>query len=253
MAANLYTNVELKESNTLIFRPASAEIHDGQWICVANNSIAEEKVVIRVQIVSALEVTVEPRQAQVDAGRPSTFNCSSKGGPPVKQPVWFHNTRPMVDILREHLHDQRIRLLEPHILHIASVHREDVGMTCTITLFYKQCLTISHLFIVHSGVYQCFVQSEHEESQASAELKLGDVAPMLLETFQERQIVENGNSISLRCAAIATPLPQIRWYLDEQPIPNLSRFRVGDHVTNDGKVVSFVNISNIRVVDGGEV
>src|SRR5699024_6474459 len=101
--------------------------------------------------------------------------------------------------------------------------------------------------------YQCIVQSEHEESQASAELKLGDVAPMLLETFQDRQVVESGNSISLSCAAIGTPLPQIRWFLDDQPIPNLSRFRVGDHVTNDAKVVSFVNISNIRVVDGGEV
>ena len=76
---------------------------------------------------------------------------------------------------------------------------------------------------------------------------------MLLETFQDRQVVESGNSISLRCAAIGTPLPQIRWLLFDQPIPNLSRFRVGDHVTNDAKVVSFVNISNIRVLDGGEV
>lgn len=97
------------------------------------------------------------------------------------------------------------------------------------------------------------VQSEYEESQASAELKLGDVAPMLLETFQDRQVVESGSSISLRCAAVGTPLPQIRWFLDSFPIPNMSRYRVGDHVTNDAKVVSYVNISNIRVVDGGEV
>ena len=128
MAANLYSNVEVRESTTLVLRPATSELHDGQWICVANNSIAEEKVVIRVQVVSPLEVTVEPKQAQVDAGRPSTFNCSSKGGPPVRPPVWFHNSKPMTDVLREHLHDQRIRLIEPHILHIASVHREDIGI-----------------------------------------------------------------------------------------------------------------------------
>lgn len=93
---------------------------------MANNSLAEEKVVIRVQVISPLEVSIEPKHAQVDAGRPSTFNCSSKGSP-ARPPVWYHNSKPMADILREHLHDQRIRLIEPHILHIASVHREDIG------------------------------------------------------------------------------------------------------------------------------
>lgn len=97
------------------------------------------------------------------------------------------------------------------------------------------------------------MQSEHDEAQAISELKLGDVAPLMLETFPSKQVLDNGHSVSLRCVAVGTPLPQIRWYLDDQPIPNLSRFRVGDHVTNDGKVVSFVNVSTIRVVDGGEV
>lgn len=128
MAANLYTGVDIHDGNTLVFRPATAEIHNGQWVCVANNSIAEEKTVIRVQVVSPLEVFIEPKQAQVDAGRPSTLNCTSLGGPPIRPPIWYFNAKPMVDILREHLHDQRIRLIEPNILHISSVHREDVGM-----------------------------------------------------------------------------------------------------------------------------
>lgn len=98
------------------------------------------------------------------------------------------------------------------------------------------------------------IQSEQDESQSIVELKLGDVAPMLLETFSERQVVESNAAISIRCVVIGTPLPQIRWYLDGHPIPpNLSRFRTGDHVTNEGKVVSFVNITNIRVIDGGQV
>lgn len=249
MAANLYTNVEIHETNSLVFRPTIADQHDGQWVCVANNSVAEEKIAIRVQVVSPLEVSIDPRQAQVDAGRPSTLNCTTRGGPPVKPPIWFHNSRPMVEILREHIHDQRIRLIEPHILHIASVNREDTGKWIFFILFkYRFYFCCRYL-----GVYQCFVQSESDESQAIAELKLGDVAPMMIETFQDRQVVEGSNAISLRCSAVATPLPQIRWMLDDQPIPNLSRYRVGDHVTNDGKVVSFVNITNIRVVDGGEV
>lgn len=97
------------------------------------------------------------------------------------------------------------------------------------------------------------IQSENDEAQATMELKLGDVAPLMLENFKEKQIVEPGNTVSLRCVVIGTPLPQIRWLLDGQPIPNLSRFRSGDHVTSEGKVVSFVNITNVRVVDGGQV
>src|SRR5690606_24677440 len=164
----------------------------------------------------------------------------------------------MIDILRDHIHDQRIRLIDPHILHISSVHREDIGMSDGRESVFNQIpITTAAInpapFSSLAGVYQCVIQSEHDEAQASAELKLGDVAPLLLETYQDKQIVESGSAITLRCAAIASPLPQIRWLLDDQPIPNLSRFRVGDHVTNDGKVVSFVNITNIRVVDGGEV
>ena len=129
--------MEIRDSHSLILRPALADQHDGQWICVANNSIAEEKVMIRVQVVSPIEVNIEPRQAEVDANRPATLNCSSRGGPPVRPPIWFHNGKPMIDILREHVHGQRIRLVEPHILHIASVHREDIGRChkhlCNIT------------------------------------------------------------------------------------------------------------------------
>lgn len=97
-------------------------------------------------------------------------------------------------------------------------------------------------------------QQDHwDQAQAQAELKLGDVAPILSEVFQEKQLAEAGASISLRCSAMGTPMPQIRWHLDDQPVPNLVRFRTGDHVTSEGRVVSYVNISSLRVVDGGEV
>ncbi|OTF83836.1 cell adhesion molecule-like protein [Euroglyphus maynei] len=231
MAANLY-DVDIDDDDggghRMIFRPTTAS-HNGQWICLANNSLAEEKAVIRVQVRSPLQVSVEPRQAQVDAGRPITFNCTAIGGPPNRPPSWYFNGKNMLNIFREHVRDQRIRLIEPNILHITAVRRQDVG------------------------AYQCVIQSEQDESQSIVELKLGDVAPMLLETFPERQVIQPNSAISIRCIVIGTPLPQIRWYLDDQPIPpNLSRFRTGDHVTNEGKVVSFVNITNVRVIDGGQ-
>ena len=98
------------------------------------------------------------------------------------------------------------------------------------------------------------VQSEYDSSQASAQLKLGDSAPIMLDTFKDHMIVESGSSLSLRCAASASPLPQIKWYLDEHSINGVSaRYRLGDYVTHNGHVISFVNISAARVIDGGEV
>lgn len=85
-------------------------------------------------------------------------------------------------------------------------------------------------------------------------MKLGDSAPIMLETFKDSLIIESGSSISLRCAASASPLPQIKWYLDEHSINGASaRYRLGDYVTHNGQVISFVNISSARVIDGGEV
>ena len=99
------------------------------------------------------------------------------------------------------------------------------------------------------------IQSEDETSQASGELKLGDSPPIFTETFKEGAIYEEGSIISLRCSATATPLPQIRWFLDDYPLDGYAprRLSMADYVKHGGHVVSFVNITNVKVVDGGEV
>lgn len=42
------------------------------------------------------------------------------------------------------------------------------------------------------------------------------------------------------------------WFLDDSPIPEAPRFRVGDFVTAEGHVVSYVNVTDVRTSDGGE-
>jgi hypothetical protein len=111
----------------------------------------------------------------------------------------------------------------------------------------------AYLFYFTLGSYQCIAQSDYESSQATAELKLGDIAPVILDSFKDSTVVDSNTPLSLRCSASATPLPQIKWFLDDWPVPNFARFRVGDYVTHDAKVVSYVNITSTRVVDGGEV
>ncbi|GBL99247.1 Down syndrome cell adhesion molecule-like protein Dscam2 [Araneus ventricosus] len=77
-----------------------------------------------------------------------------------------------------------------------------------------------------------------------------DVAPVLKHTFEPAK-VEPGSSLSLKCIASGNPLPQVTWTLDDLPIPDHMRFSVGDYVTSKAEVVSFVNISTLRVEDGG--
>ncbi|KAL3210794.1 hypothetical protein MRX96_036892 [Rhipicephalus microplus] len=77
-----------------------------------------------------------------------------------------------------------------------------------------------------------------------------DVAPFLTSVFEE-QTLQPGASVSLRCSAAGNPLPQVTWTLDDAPVPDFHRFRVGDFVTADSVVVSFVNVTELRVEDGG--
>lgn len=74
--------------------------------------------------------------------------------------------------------------------------------------------------------------------------------PRFTYVFDEKTI-DPGTRLSLKCEATGNPLPQITWMLDDNAIFEHSRIRVGDYVTNNGYVNSFVNISSIRIEEGG--
>uniref|UniRef100_A0A1B0GF88 Down syndrome cell adhesion molecule-like protein Dscam2 n=1 Tax=Glossina morsitans morsitans TaxID=37546 RepID=A0A1B0GF88_GLOMM len=115
------------------------------------------------------------------------------------------------------LRDNRIEILtDPPRLIIKKVQKDDPGM------------------------YQCFVSNEWEQIQSTAELQLGE------------QTLQPGPTVSLKCVATGNPLPQFTWTLDGFPIPDNSRFLVGQYVTIHDDVISHVNITNVKEEDGGE-
>lgn len=50
-----------------------------------------------------------------------------------------------------------------------------------------------------------------------------------------------------QCIASGNPIPQVVWHIyDSLPIPDhISRYRIGDYVTRDSLLVSYVNISSV--------
>lgn len=98
------------------------------------------------------------------------------------------------------------------------------------------------------GSYQCRARNLRTTFHATSQLMLKDNPPQFVETFSSQLLTKSHlPQVSLKCIASGSPLPEISWTLSGFPIPESNRFRVGDYVTRDGLIVSFVNISNVQV------
>ncbi|EFN82424.1 Down syndrome cell adhesion molecule [Harpegnathos saltator] len=159
----------------------------------------------------------------VDLGKDAEFQCSVTGQP---HPVisWAKDGLPV---------------------------REGSSGRSKITGNDGSTLRISSIVRDDKGMYQCFAKNDYEMVQATAELRLGDAAPQLLYKFIE-QTMQPGPSVSLKCIAMGNPTPHFSWTLDGFPLPQNDRFMIGQYVTVHGDVISHVNISAVRVEDGGE-
>lgn len=79
---------------------------------------------------------------------------------------------------------------------------------------------------------------------------LADGTPKIISAFSEK-VVSPGEPVSLMCNVKGTPLPTITWTLDEDPIVKDGSHRISQIITSEGNVVSYLNISNTQVRDGG--
>ncbi|XP_023213824.1 Down syndrome cell adhesion molecule-like protein Dscam2 [Centruroides sculpturatus] len=202
---------------TLVIRRTIVE-DSGKYVCLVNNSVGQERLETQLIVMAPLSVRITPSQQLVAVGHSAMFNCTVEGHP-VLGVAWTKNVRPLVT-------NQRVKLMSSNILSITTIERGD------------------------KGIYQCFAHNKFDSAQASAQLFLGDEPPTLEETFSERT-VQPGSSVSLKCMATGSPLPQLTWTLDGFLLPEFLRYRVGDYVTRDSRVISYVNITSVRPEDGG--
>ncbi|XP_046913808.2 cell adhesion molecule Dscam1-like [Dermatophagoides farinae] len=218
--------------SSLFIRDATVA-DSGLYVCVANNSLGEDRIEMELVVKAPLSVTMIPSHILASDGDTVTFNCTITGGSPIQQIHWRRNARPLMvaqattTSARQHP-NHRVHLLhQDRMLQIRQVRREDRGM------------------------FQCIVSNEFESVQASGELALADDPPTFITVFTITEPLRPGKSFSVKCSATGTPLPQIVWTLDGAPLVENGRIRVGDYVNGDGIVNSFVNISSLRAEDGG--
>ncbi|GAB6026603.1 Down syndrome cell adhesion molecule-like protein 1, variant 2 [Chamberlinius hualienensis] len=131
--------------------------------------------------------------------------------------TWFKNGKPI-------LADVRVGFTSAKILTISEAERGDQGM------------------------YQCFVCYDEFSSFDAAEIRLGRVFPTIISHFTHQAVLA-GAKVSLKCVATSNSSPTIVWTRDDQPVkPSL----YSSFVTSTGDVVSYLNITSVRVEDGGE-
>ncbi|XP_055385728.1 cell adhesion molecule Dscam2 isoform X15 [Condylostylus longicornis] len=199
-------------SGTLIIKDAVVE-DSGKYLCVVNNSVGGESVETVLTVTAPLSAKIDPPTQTVDFGRPAVFTCQYSGNP-IKTVSWLKDGK-------------SIGHSDP-VLRIESVKKEDKGM------------------------YQCFIRNDQESAEASAELKLGGRfdPPVIRQAFQE-ETMQPGPSVFLKCVAGGNPTPEISWELDGKKIANNDRYQVGQYVTVNGDVVSYLNITSVHANDGG--
>ncbi|GIY96405.1 down syndrome cell adhesion molecule homolog [Caerostris extrusa] len=191
----------------------------GRYQCTVRNSIGETRVESALVVTALLQVAVLPAHQVSNTGEEATFTCNVTGYP-VHTLAWTKDQRPVVA-------SQRVRFPSRDVLRIMSLRREDRGM------------------------YQCFAYNDRDGAQGTAQLKISDVPPSIVSAFLERTL-QPGGGVFLKCIVVGSPLPRITWYLDSSAIGQTGRISMGDYITDDARLVSFFNISEVLVEDGGE-
>lgn len=124
------------------------------------------------------------------------------------------------------------------------------GSNVRITGVNRENLIMDGMAKSDGGAYQCFVRKDKMSAQDYVQVVLEDGTPKIISAFSEK-VVSPGEPVSLMCNVKGTPLPTITWTLDEDPIVKDGSHRISQIITSEGNVVSYLNISNTQVRDGG--
>lgn len=194
----------------------------GSYVCTAENRLGQSTVSIRLEVTEPLVAYMEPSKQVVDVGQSALFRCIITSGHPIKTIEWYK--------------DGRLVSPDPRV---------------TVTTDGTRTLAVAQVQRQDAGMYQCMVANDDDSAQGCGELTLGAAKPHVFHHFED-QYSRVGPKASLVCAVSGSPLPTVRWTLDDEPlVSDDDQVTVGSYVSDTGDVYSHVNISSVRLEDGG--
>ncbi|XP_050789213.1 cell adhesion molecule DSCAM isoform X7 [Gopherus flavomarginatus] len=192
----------------------------GNYVCEVWNNYGTAEVIGHLHVKQPLKATISPRKVKSSVGSQVSLSCSVTGTED-QELSWYRNGE----------------IINPgNNVRIMGINREN--------------LIMDGMAKSDGGAYQCFVRKDKMSAQDYVQVVLEDGTPKIISAFSEK-VVSPGEPISLMCNVKGTPLPTVTWTLDEDPIIKDGNHRISQIITSEGNVVSYLNISNTQVRDGG--
>ncbi|XP_076137879.1 cell adhesion molecule DSCAM [Alosa pseudoharengus] len=192
-------------------RPSDA----GSYVCEVWNSLGNAAMVGQLQVKQPLKVVVSPHTLKSSVGSQVSLSCMVTGSDKYEL-SWYRNGE--------------------------MIYREKGAN--------QETLVMDGMVKSDGGVYQCFARKGKMSAQDFAQVILEDGTPKILSAFSERMVNLN-EPVSLVCNVKGTPRPAVTWTLDEEAITDLGHYRMGQMVTPEGHVLSYLNVSHAKVNDSG--
>uniref|UniRef100_A0A3B3SQB7 Cell adhesion molecule DSCAM n=1 Tax=Paramormyrops kingsleyae TaxID=1676925 RepID=A0A3B3SQB7_9TELE len=216
----LEPDTRFRQSVTGLVIESTRPSDTGTYVCEVWNSYGNAEVIGRLLVKQPLKAVISPRKVKGSVGSQVSLSCSVTGSDEYEL-SWYRNGE----------------VIYP-------------GNNVRITGNSRENLVMEGMAKSDGGAYQCFARNGKMSAQDFVQVILEDGTPKILSAFSEK-VVSPNEPVSLVCNVKGTPMPTVSWTLDDEPVVKDSNHRMGQFITMEGNVLSYLNISNTQVRDGG--
>uniref|UniRef100_A0A8C8MKW2 Cell adhesion molecule DSCAM n=1 Tax=Oncorhynchus tshawytscha TaxID=74940 RepID=A0A8C8MKW2_ONCTS len=216
----LEPDTRFHQSVTGLLIESAQPTDSGTYVCEVWNSYGNAEVVGRLLVKQPLKAVVSPRKVKGSVGSKVSLHCSVSGSDEYEL-SWYRNGE----------------IIYP-------------GNNVRITGISRENLIMEGMAKSDGGAYQCFARKNKMSAQDFVPVILEDGTPKILSSFSEK-VVNPNEPVFLVCNVKGTPPPSCTWNLDDDPVIKDNHHHPGHYETNEGHVVSQLNITHTKEVDGG--
>lgn len=150
-------------------------------------------------VTKPLRIQLSISKPEAEVGKHIQFNCSINGSP-ISTIVWIKDGQPL--LINEPISEKAFPFsqfksltfkpdttISYRSLDESNIKKDDYSSADGAN--HNSILTIHKVARKDAGQYQCLAANDFENAQASVELRLGDMAPLILTAFSSQTLNEN--------------------------------------------------------------